>query len=104
MGETAYDPNSGNDPSNSQDSTSADASDADTNAGADVNPNQAADEPKAPVPAEPAPVQVQPADQSDVKTDKVFDKDYEVTPDRGYRVQKPTVEDNPSEDTSSDDS
>jgi hypothetical protein len=68
-------------------------------AGADVNPNQAADTPEAPVPAEPQAVQVQPADQSEVKTDKVFDKDYEVTPERGYRVQKPTVEDNPSDDS-----
>lgn len=46
----------------------------------------------APVPAEPQPVEVSPeptpTEQSDVKTDKVFDTDYEVTPDRGYRVKK----------------
>lgn len=45
--------------------------------------------PEAPVAAEPQPVQVQPADQSEPKT--VLGKDYEVTPDRGFRqVQEPS--------------
>jgi hypothetical protein len=41
--------------------------------------------PQAPQAAEPKPVQVSPADQSEPKTDNVLGKDYEVTPDRGYR-------------------
>lgn len=44
--------------------------------------------PKAPVATEPAAVEVAPAEQSDVPTTKVFDKDYEVTPERGYRVKR----------------
>lgn len=49
---------------------------------------QEADVPQAPEPVEPAPVEVSPADQSDVKTDNIHGKDYEVTPDRGYRVSQ----------------
>lgn len=63
--------------------------------GSDDSSDQEADSPEAPVPAEPAPVTVQPADQSDVKTDTVFDKDYEVTPERGYRTKKTVVEQAP---------
>jgi len=44
-----------------------------------------ANQPEAPVPSEPAAVTVAPVDQSDVKTDQVFGKDYTVTADRGYR-------------------
>lgn len=44
-----------------------------------------ADSPEAPQPSEPQAVEVSPADQSDVKTDNVLGKDYEVTAERGYR-------------------
>lgn len=97
QGGQPYNPTADNDSANVQDSSNDDA------AGADVNPNQAAETPQAPVPAEPAPVQVQPADQSNVKTDKVFDKDYEVTPDRGYRVAKPAPADSEVEGDRPDD-
>lgn len=40
---------------------------------------------KVAVPAEPAPVTVEP---SPTPTSKVFDTEYEVTPERGYRVKK----------------
>lgn len=87
QGGEPYNPNSPSEGDNVNDSSNDDA------AGADDTTNQATDDtPEAPVPAEPAPVPVQPADQSNVKTDTVFDKDYEVTPDRGYRVQKPAPE------------
>lgn len=44
-----------------------------------------AGQPDVPVPVEPAAVTVAPVDQSELKTDNVFGKDYTVTPDRGYR-------------------
>lgn len=49
--------------------------------------------PDAPVAAEPEAVEVAPVDQSELKTDSVLGKDYEVSADRGYRVVKPTQED-----------
>jgi hypothetical protein len=77
------DTNSPDEGTNGNTSTNDDAAGA-------AEPTNQGDAPEAPVPAEPKPVEVSPADQSDVKTDKVFDKDYEVTPERGYRVQKPS--------------
>lgn len=60
--------------------------------------------PQAPVPAEPKPVQVSPADQSDpnTKSDTILGADYEVTPDRGYR--KVQEQQSSSTESSSDDS
>ena len=46
---------------------------------------------EAPVDAEAKAVSVEPSPtptQSDVKTHTVFDKEYEVTPDQGYRVKR----------------
>ena len=44
---------------------------------------------EAPVPAEPKAVTVAPADQSDLKdAGSILGKDYEVSPDRGYRVKR----------------
>lgn len=43
---------------------------------------------EAPVAAEPTAVTVAPADQSELKTDTVLGKNYEVTAERGYRVQR----------------
>lgn len=42
------------------------------------------DQPEPATPAEPNAVEVAPSDPN-VKTDKVFGKDYEVTAERGYR-------------------
>lgn len=59
--------------------------------------------PEAPVAAEPAPVTVAPADQSEPKQANLLGKDYEVTPDRGYRqVQTPPPSDGGDNEDSSD--
>lgn len=58
-----------------------------------VDTSQQADPAEAPVAAEPKPVEVSPG-TADVKSDTVLGKDYEVSPDRGYRVKQ--------EDSSSD--
>lgn len=67
------------------------------------DPNQPtqSDTPQAPEPAEPKPVPVEPADQSETKTDTVLGKDYEVTKDAGYRQVQ---QDQPSEDSSDSES